>query len=184
MEPHRPWFSNSGKVLPGGAQASTRSWCRTGRSSWRAERAGGVAGACVAGAAEEARVAADVFVQHGGQVVRHALDRQQAEEVARRVGVGAGDRRDAGLRRQAAVVRVGVGVDGQAELAQVIGAGDARGGVADLLHGGQEQADQRADDGDDDQQFDREGGEQAGPAARSMSGSPGMRNEVDQADSC
>jgi hypothetical protein len=50
-------------------------------------------------------------------------------------------------------------VQGQADLPQVVLALGALGGGADLLDGGQEQADQDGDDGDHDEQFhQREGG--------------------------
>ena len=52
-------------------------------------------------------------------------------------------------------MRVVVVVQGQADLLEVVGALDAGGGLADLLHGGQQQADQDGDDGDDDQQLDQ-----------------------------
>ena len=44
---------------------------------------------------------------------------------------------------------------GQGELLEVVLALDARRRGPDLLHGGQEQADQDRDDGDDDQQLDQ-----------------------------
>jgi hypothetical protein len=62
-------------------------------------------------------------------------------------------------------VGVVVVVGGQAELLEVVGALDAGGGLADLLDGGQQQADQDGDDGDDDEQFDE--GEARKPALNS-----------------
>src|SRR5436309_1431614 len=49
--------------------------------------------------------------------------------------------------------RVMVIVRGQAKLLHVVGALDPAGGLADLLDGGQQQADQHGDDGNDDQQL-------------------------------
>ena len=46
-------------------------------------------------------------------------------------------------------------VMGQADLLQVVGAADAGGGLADLLDGRQQQADQHRDDGDHHQQLDQ-----------------------------
>jgi hypothetical protein len=48
---------------------------------------------------------------------------------------------------------VGV-VAGEQDLLEVVGAFHPVGGFPDLLHGGQEQADQDGDDGDDDEQLD------------------------------
>jgi hypothetical protein len=45
-------------------------------------------------------------------------------------------------------------MDRQADLFHVVGAGAAAGGFAGRLHGGEEEADQYPDDGDDDQEFD------------------------------
>src|SRR5262249_16070987 len=53
------------------------------------------------------------------------------------------------------VVGVVVVVQGEADLFEVVGAAHAVGGLADLLHGGQEQANQDANNGDDDQQFNQ-----------------------------
>src|SRR5262249_2990606 len=47
-----------------------------------------------------------------------------------------------------------VHVDPQARLGEVVGAPGAGGGGANLLHRGQQQADEHSDDGDDNQQFD------------------------------
>ena len=46
-------------------------------------------------------------------------------------------------------------VEGQADLLQVVLAAQPGGGLADLLHGGQEQADEHRDDGDHHQQLDQ-----------------------------
>jgi hypothetical protein len=46
-------------------------------------------------------------------------------------------------------------VCGQAQLLQIVGALQAGGGLADLLDGGQEQADEDGDDGDHHQQLDQ-----------------------------
>jgi hypothetical protein len=45
-------------------------------------------------------------------------------------------------------------VAGQPDLVEIVHALGAGGSVADLLHGGQEHADQHRDDGNDHQQFD------------------------------
>jgi hypothetical protein len=45
-------------------------------------------------------------------------------------------------------------VNGDADLLEVVGALHACGGLADLLHGGQQQPDQDRDNRDDDQQLD------------------------------
>src|SRR5262249_2573181 len=50
--------------------------------------------------------------------------------------------------------RVMVIVAGEGELLEVVGALDAVGSLADLLHGGEEETDQHRDDGNDDEQFD------------------------------
>ena len=47
-----------------------------------------------------------------------------------------------------------VAVQGEPDLLEVAGAADAVGGLADLLDGGQEQADQHGDNRDDDEQLD------------------------------
>jgi len=46
-------------------------------------------------------------------------------------------------------------VGGQAQLLQVVDALSAACGLARRLHGGQQQADQDGDDGDDDQEVDQ-----------------------------
>jgi hypothetical protein len=46
-------------------------------------------------------------------------------------------------------------VQGQADLLEVVLALGSRRRLADLLHGGQEQADEHRDDGDDHQQLDQ-----------------------------
>src|SRR5262249_61648707 len=62
-----------------------------------------------------------------------------------------------GVRRlgEGAVVVVGVHGDRQADLLEVVPAGGPHGGLADLLDGRQEQADQDRDDGNDHQQLDQ-----------------------------
>src|SRR5262249_39316962 len=70
------------------------------------------------------------------------------------------DLRPAGGARLIAVVgEVVVGavvvLQGQADLLEVVGRGGPVGGLADLLHGRQEQGDEHADDGDDHQQLDQ-----------------------------
>ena len=50
-------------------------------------------------------------------------------------------------------------VAGQADLLEIVGALRAAGGLAHVLHGRQEQADQDGDDGDHHQQFDEREGE-------------------------
>src|SRR5262249_54588833 len=70
----------------------------------------------------------------------------------------AGQRAQGAQRRQGLVDVVQV-VGGQAELLQIVRTLGAVGGLADLLHGGQEQRDEDADNGDHHQQLDeREGG--------------------------
>src|SRR5262249_37832152 len=54
-----------------------------------------------------------------------------------------------------AVVGVVVVVQGQADLLEVVRTLHACGGLADLLHGRQQQPDEDADDGDDDQKLDQ-----------------------------
>jgi hypothetical protein len=56
---------------------------------------------------------------------------------------------DAGQRRQAPLGIVAV-VQGQADLLEVVAAGGAVSGLADLLDAGQQQPDEDGDDGDDD----------------------------------
>ena len=70
------------------------------------------------------------------------------------------ERRPAAGRK--ATPGVVVGVQGQADLLQVVAAGGPGGGRPDLLDGRQEQADQDGDDGDDHQQLDQ--GEGSSPA--------------------
>jgi hypothetical protein len=53
-------------------------------------------------------------------------------------------------------------VQGEALLLEVVGVLRPGGGLADLLDGGEQQADQDRDDGDDDEQLDQREG---GPAA-------------------
>ena len=78
---------------------------------------------------------------------------------------GVGMWRGVGAGREAAVGVVVV-VARQRDLLEVVGALHPRGGLADLLHRGQQQADQDRDDGDDDEQFDqREGAVRGRPAA-------------------
>ena len=62
------------------------------------------------------------------------------------------------------LMRVVIAVGGQADLLEVVGALDPAGGLADLLHRRQQQADQDGDDGDDDQQLDQR---EAAPRASS-----------------
>src|SRR5436305_1315307 len=52
-------------------------------------------------------------------------------------------------------------VHGQADLLEVVGALEARGRLAHLLDGGEQEADQHGDDGDDDQQLDQREGASA-----------------------
>src|SRR5262249_4642762 len=65
----------------------------------------------------------------------------------------------------------------QADLLQVVGARRPRGGFADLLDGGQQQADEHGDDGDDDQQLDQ----REALARRSDSHDTGLRIRVHRA---
>src|SRR5262249_36514475 len=58
-----------------------------------------------------------------------------------------------------------VGVERQPDLLEVVGALQASRRLADLLDGGQQQADQNADDGDDNEQLDQ-GERPAGPSLR------------------
>src|SRR5262249_30724049 len=60
-----------------------------------------------------------------------------------------------GPTRRESVGRVVVGVQGNADLVQVVLAGRTCGGLADLLDSGHQQANQDGDDGDDDQQLDQ-----------------------------
>jgi hypothetical protein len=53
-------------------------------------------------------------------------------------------------------------VAGQADLLEVVRAGGAGGGVADFLHGGQQEADEHGDDGNHDEEFDQR--ERAAPS--------------------
>src|SRR5262249_16108576 len=64
---------------------------------------------------------------------------------------------DAGVGGAGEAVVVGGGevLDAQTDLLEVVLAAGAVGRLADLLDGGQEQADQHRDDGDDDQQLDQ-----------------------------
>src|SRR5262249_16775977 len=62
--------------------------------------------------------------------------------------------RDVHARRKL-VVGVVVVVGGQPKLFEVVGGGHAVSGFADLLDGGQEQANQDSNDGDDDEQFNQ-----------------------------
>ena len=81
----------------------------------------------------------------------------------RRLATAAGVPRDAVRKafRQALAtgrqlaVRGFVGVQADADLLHVVAALDAGRGAADLLHGGQQQADKNRDDGDDHQQLDQ-----------------------------
>src|SRR5262249_45823785 len=70
---------------------------------------------------------------------------------------------DVGADRQV-VVDVVEAVQRQAELLEVVGALDARGGLAHLLDGGEQQADEDGDDRDDDEQLDQR--ERDPPAGR------------------
>src|SRR5262249_53109810 len=65
--------------------------------------------------------------------------------------------------RRELVVRAVVVLGGEAELLEVVLAAHAVGGLADLLHRGQKQADQDRDDGNHHQQLDQR---EAGPARR------------------
>jgi hypothetical protein len=55
-------------------------------------------------------------------------------------------------------VAVVVHLQRQADLFQVVAAGDAAGSLAHLLHGGKEEGQQDGDDGDDHEQFDQREG--------------------------
>src|SRR5262249_50231148 len=91
-----------------------------------------------------------------GVVQRALLDVRQdarqpapAVDVARAVAVAG-----AGVGGEEVVVVV-VGVDGDAQLLEVVLAGGGRGRLTHLLDGRQQQADQHGDDGDDDEQLDQ-----------------------------
>jgi len=74
-------------------------------------------------------------------------------------------------------------VKGHAELLQLATALHASGGLADLLNGGQEQADQDGDDGDHHQQLDQ--GEAGEPASQEEDGhdvSRMWRERIDRAE--
>jgi hypothetical protein len=55
-------------------------------------------------------------------------------------------------------------VQRQADLFEVVGALHSRCRLADLLHGGQQQANEDGDDGDDDEKLDQREGAPDGPA--------------------
>jgi hypothetical protein len=76
------------------------------------------------------------------------------DEVVQRVVLARRGRRNETAHRREPRVRVVVVVSRQPDLLQVVRALDASGGLAHLLHGGQQEADQHRDDGDDDEQFD------------------------------
>jgi hypothetical protein len=57
-------------------------------------------------------------------------------------------------------------VDGEAKLSEVVAARRASGRFAGLLHGGEQQRDEDANDGDDDEQFDER--ERAAGGARGV----------------
>jgi hypothetical protein len=57
-------------------------------------------------------------------------------------------------------------VDGEAKLPEVVAARGASGRFAGLLHGGEQQRDEDANDGDDDEQFDER--ERAAGGARGV----------------
>src|SRR5262249_31109681 len=75
-----------------------------------------------------------------------------------------------------AVVRIGVRVDGQADLLEVVLALGAAGGLADLLDGGEQEADEDGDDGDHHQQLDQRE-RAARPQARMRHGTSWKRGE-------
>src|SRR5262249_39188244 len=77
------------------------------------------------------------------------------------VGVGRGRVPLPAARREIAVGVV-VGVKGEADLLEVVLAAEARGGLADLLHRGDQQGDQHREDGDHHQQLDQREGVTAG----------------------
>jgi hypothetical protein len=59
-------------------------------------------------------------------------------------------------------------VDAEADLLEVVGALRPRGGLADLLDGGQQEADEDGDDGDHHQQLDQRERRPAGKSFRGM----------------
>jgi hypothetical protein len=71
----------------------------------------------------------------------------------------------AGLGRQTALRVVGV-LHRQTDLSEVVLALGACGGLADFLHGGQQQADQDGDDGDHHQQLDQREADSRGRGRR------------------
>ena len=62
---------------------------------------------------------------------------------------------DVGGNRQRILILPRIEVNGHGDLAQVVAALGAGGRLPHLLDGGQEQADEDGDDGDDDQQLDQ-----------------------------
>src|SRR5262249_32890401 len=79
-------------------------------------------------------------------------------------------------------VAVVVVVDGQADLLEVVGALQACGGLADLLHRGEQQADEDRDDGDDHQQLGQ-GEARAGPRGDGEShGTPSCDSGTDEVE--
>src|SRR5262245_56263251 len=67
----------------------------------------------------------------------------------------AGSERSIPNARRQMLMHVMILVGSQAELSQVVAALHAAGGLSDLLHRRQEQADQDGNNGDDDQQLDQ-----------------------------
>jgi hypothetical protein len=87
---------------------------------------------------------------------------QGAEPVRLGVGLDEVGRGDVGADlHQPAVVGVGVHLQGEAQLLEVVGALDAAGRLADFLDGRQQQGDQRRDDGDHHEQFQEGEGSRA-----------------------
>src|SRR5262249_32964146 len=84
------------------------------------------------------------------------LDVRQQEEMDRvPQRDGGGGERVRRVQGRELLVRAVVVMDRQAELLKVVGALHAGGGLADLLHGGEQQADENGNDGDHHQQLDQ-----------------------------
>src|SRR5262249_33854757 len=106
------------------------------------------------------------------QVRRQVRQHAPGEEVRRRRRVGGVEVRHR-ARRQDAVDALVV-VQGEAELLQVIGAAHACGGLAHLLHGGEQEADEDGDDRYHHQQLDQR---EAATTSRSHE-EPPRRNDI------
>src|SRR5262249_51832718 len=99
-------------------------------------------------------VGANVVLDHGGEVLLLQVRQQRQQPAGPVVRLLIGSER-VQLPRREHLIRAVVVVQGQADLAQVVGALHPGGCLGDFLPRRQQQADENRNNGDDDQQLDQ-----------------------------